>query len=690
MKRTTQLLSEVLNKLRFTLAVVLLSAHLFPAFAQQEAGELNVLLDSVDVTAALNSQSVRTMSDGSVRLNLDMLDKLPKIMGNADPISYSRMLPGVQTSGEYNGGLHINGSENSHNTISVLDVPLFNVNHLLGFFSTFIPTHYSSMSLYKTPQSAAAPNRLGGELLFIPDSETADRVSGDITAGLMSSQGTVKVPIGKKSLLTASLRDSYINLLYSSWLDVDGTALKYSFFDSNLTWAYKPNDRNTILADAYWGQDKARLSESGFGSAMRCKWGNDVESLHWIHDGLNGFRMKHTLFHSSYGNNFIGEYEDIGMQLPSGIEDLGYKGVIGWKNLSIGADAQFYRTTLQSPVIYGTYNSTRMEIVHKTSGEYSLYGDYNWNVIDNFHVKLGLRGSLFQSEGRQFKALDPSVNMVYFGEDEKWNVSLNLSQRHQYLFQTGLTGSGLPSEFWMPSDDVFRPQSMQGVTLSGMVNLADGQYTVNTSVYYKKLYNQVEYYGSMMDFLTSAYDIYDHLICGDGFNYGLDLMLSKNSGRFTGWLGYSYGRALRRFDREGMDGLYPASHERVHELDMVAVYRTGKRWEPSLNLVVASGTPFTAPEYFYMLNRNIFIKYGKFNGQHLNRYIRLDLSVNYDLNVRKSGFIKEHGLNLSLYNALCRANDLDYRLKIYKNRVYYQHVSFLTWALPSISYYCRF
>ena len=146
------------------------------------------------------------MSDGSVRLNLDMLDKLPKIMGNADPISYSRMLPGVQTSGEYNGGLHINGSENSHNTISVLDVPLFNVNHLLGFFSTFIPTHYSSMSLYKTPQSAAAPNRLGGELLFIPDWETADRVSGDITAGLMSSQGTVKVPIGKKSLLTASLR----------------------------------------------------------------------------------------------------------------------------------------------------------------------------------------------------------------------------------------------------------------------------------------------------------------------------------------------------------------------------------------------------------------------------------------------------------------------------------------------------
>ena len=31
-----------------------------------------------------------------------------------------------------------------------------------------------------------------------------------------------------------------------------------------------------------------------------------------------------------------------------------------------------------------------------------------------------------------------------------------------------------------------------------------------------------------------------------------------------------------------------------------------------------------------------------------------------------------------------------YRLKIYKERFYYQHISFMKWALPSISYYCKF
>ena len=675
---------------RLYFIIALISTHLFPAFAQQGTDELSVYLDTVDITAALNAQSVRTMSDGSVRLNLDMLDKLPKIMGNADPISYSRMLPGVQTSGEYNGGLHINGSENSHNTISVLDVPLYNVNHLLGFFSTFIPTHYSSMSLYKTPQSAGAPNRLGGELLFVPDSETGESVQGDISTGFISSQGTVKVPIGKKSLLTASLRDSYINLLYSAWLDVDGTALHYSFFDSNVTWSYKPNDYNTILADAYWGQDKALLSESGFGADMRCRWGNNAESVHWIHDGLNGFMMKHTVYHTSYSNAFNASYEDISMELPSGIDDFGYKGALGWKGLTLGADIQYHSMTLQSPVISGSYNGTDMEIVDKTSNEYAVYGEYNWNVIDNLHIKPGVRGSMFRNGTEEYKALDPSVNIVYFGEGEKWNVSLNLSQRHQYLFQTGLTGSGLPTEFWMPAEGDFNPQSMRGVTLSSMVNLAGGQYTLNSSVYYKRLYNQVEYYGSIMDFLTSDYNVYDHLICGDGFNYGLDLMVTKNAGRLTGWISYSFGRALRQFDREGMDGLFPASHERLHELDMVAVYKTGKRWEPSLTLVAAGGTPFTAPEYFYMLNRNIFIKYGEFNGSRLNPYIRLDLSVNHDLKLRNDRFIKSHGLNFSIYNVLCRGNDLGYRLKIYKDKIYYHHISFLGWALPSISYYCKF
>jgi len=675
---------------RISVILLIISTHLFPVAAQQGTGELSVILDTVTVSARMESNTVSTSSDGSVKMDLKMLDLLPKMMGNADPVTYSKLLPGVQSTGELNGGLHINGSENSHNMISVLDVPIYNMNHLLGFFSTFIPTHYSSMSLNRTPQTAGSPNRLGGELEFSPYTEReSDVTSADLTVGMLSSQGTVKVPMGKKSLLTASLRDAYINLLYSKWMSFENSTLDYSFFDSNLTWTCNLNDHNVIMADAYWGRDNGGLLENSFLTDSRSIWGNDAESLHWIHNGKKGLDIKQTLYHSRSFMDIYIAHEAGKLKAPSSIADLGYKGSLTWKGLTLGAEASHHDFVLQSPVIDDSFIVTATETPRSDAWESSVYADYQAFVLDRVNVKLGLRGNMFLCQGERYTSLDPSFITTYYSRDYDWSISLGLSQRHQYLFETGITGLGLPSEFWMPAHGDFRPQYMRGATLSGMFEI-DGGYTLNASVYYKKLYNQVEYYGSIIDFITTDYNFEDHLIKGDGYNYGLDVMLSKRSGKLTGWMGYSFGRAMRYFDSENMTGYYHASHERVHEFDMVAVYKTGKRWEPSMVLVAASGSPFTAPEYFFMIDRKIMVRYGVFNAQRTRPYIRMDLSVNYDLNLKNDRFIKSHGLNLSIYNVLCRQNDLGYRLKVYHDSFYYHGIYFLRYALPSISYYCKF
>ena len=51
---------------------------------------------------------------------------------------------------EYDAGLHIQGCDNSHNLISIEGVPVYNASHLLGFFSTFNPSHFSRMSITKS------------------------------------------------------------------------------------------------------------------------------------------------------------------------------------------------------------------------------------------------------------------------------------------------------------------------------------------------------------------------------------------------------------------------------------------------------------------------------------------------------------------------------------------------------------
>ena len=76
---------------------------------------------------------------------------LPQVLGSADPVRYAQMLPGVQTNGECRSGIHIQGCDNGHNFISIGGVPIYNVNHLLGIFSTFNALHYPSMSLSLMP-----------------------------------------------------------------------------------------------------------------------------------------------------------------------------------------------------------------------------------------------------------------------------------------------------------------------------------------------------------------------------------------------------------------------------------------------------------------------------------------------------------------------------------------------------------
>ena len=210
-------------------------------------------------------------------------------------------------------------------------------------------------------------------------------------------------------------------------------------------------------------------------------------------------------------------------------------------------------------------------------------------------------------------------------------------------------------------------------------------FTVET--YYKRLYHQQEYSGNVFDVLYSSYDLQSMLLHGQGYNYGINLLVEKRKGKLTGWLSYAWGRAMRRFSDRGYQGWYPANHERPHELNMVATYQLNSHWSFGATYVFASGTPFTAPRKFYLLNENLISVFDEHNANRLNPYMRLDLSVNYDFRQRQG---RRSGINLSVYNVTMYDNDIYYRLKIYQDRFAAMPFRFLLSIMPSINYYYHF
>ena len=637
--------------------------------------------------------------EGTSIISMSLMDEMPHILGNADPLHYAQLLPGVQTNSEYDAGLHIQGCDNSHNYVSLGGAPVYNAAHLLGFFSIFNAGHFTEMSLQKSPVSASFPNRLGGRVdmltptwLAAEDSLSVGAVHGELSVGPMSSQGTLRLPVGKRSLLLLSARAAYLNLLYSKWLEVDGDEVKYDFSDYNLSYITQLDDANVLKIEGYWGYDNMKIGQASYGLQGKLKWDNTMAALHWYSrskDGLNeggkDWSMEQMVYYSRYANRLnVGEYSfQVGMR--SFIFDLGYKGNFSWGRWRMGAEVVRHQLLPQDIGITGNLANYQTDAHHQLATEASVYLQYCQPLGEKLLMEMGARVSGYHCQ-KSFYRVMPHLKFNY-DLSPSAKLNLNLGIRNQYLFQTGFSSAGLPTEFWFAADKNHRPQYAYHAALQGEFWFAEKEYRLSVETYYKWLMNQIENNSNMFDILFSSYSFDGSLLHGKGYNYGLNLLLEKRRGKLTGWLSGSLGRAMRKFDGEQYQGWYPAGHERIYELNAVATYRINRRVSLGSTYVLASGTPYTKVNYAYLMSGNLVTEYGPHNGDRVKPYMRLDLSVSYDFATK--GKVRS-GINFSLYNVTMHGNDLFYRIKVYDNHVRYNAFKFLMPIMPSINYYCKF
>ena len=646
-------------------------------------------LQGVEVKGKRLRSSLREIWGTSI-ISMSLMDDMPRILGNADPMHYAQLLPGVQTNSEYDAGLHIQGCDNSHNYVSLGGVPIYNAAHLLGFFSIFNAGHFSDMCLTKASASADFPNRLGGSVdMQTPtwigqDSLTMRGVHGEVSIGPMSSQGTLKLPIGKRSLLLVSARAAYLNLLYSKWLEVDGDHVNYDFSDYNVSYITQLNPANVLKLEAYWGYDKMKIGQADYGLASSLRWDNTMAALHWD-TRTEKLQAEQTLYFSRYANRLRVDELSFNVGLRSYIYDLGYKGKVKMGRWMAGGELVRHQLLPQKIDMDGAFSNDLPETSVQKAVEASAYVQYLQPLGKRVDWTIGMRASAYHYKA-DYWSLDPNMRIDWSISDNT-KLNLNLGVHHQYLFQTGFSSMGLPTEFWFSASDSQRPQYAYTSSLQGEFWLRDKEYRLSTEVYYKQLRHQVENSGNVFDILYSSYSLEDSLLHGKGYNYGLNVLVEKRRGKLTGWLSYSLGRAWRKFDGEQYEGWYPANHERIHELNMVATYKVGKRINLGATYVLASGTPYTRIKYAYLIANNIVTEYERHNGERVNPYMRLDLSLSYDFKPKGD---KRSGINFSLYNATMHRNDLFYRVKVYNGHVRYGVFRFLMPILPSLNYYYKF
>lgn len=151
-----------------------------------------------------------------------------------------------------------------------------------------------------------------------------------------------------------------------------------------------------------------------------------------------------------------------------------------------------------------------------------------------------------------------------------------------------------------------------------------------------------------------------------GKAYGIDFTGKYAKGRHYIWAVYSYGYVDRNDGRQ----TYPTPFDRRHNINLLASYNAGKKWdwEFSARFNYGSAFPFTQTQGFYekvdfgngigtnylTQNGNLDIIYlNKINGGRLSDYHRLDLSMKKKFFLQKKSVIEA---SASLSNAYNRQN----------------------------------
>lgn len=638
------------------------------------------ILDSTVFVSRKNTSGLRGRAN-QFSLDSGLSSALPRIFGSAEAFRLIQYLPGVQTNAEYDNGIRIQGCDNSHNHISIDGIPVYGSTHFLGLFSIFNNSHFKSLEY---SSQSLIPNRLGGEINMIPKTDIHKGVTGDFEIGLMSSQGTVIVPFGEKLEVGVSMRLSYLNLLYGKFLEIDDNPLRYSFGDFNFSLLWNVSDNDKIWAESYFGRDMLKYSYSSLLSDMYFNFGNVLAGLNWRHKWRKGMEMTQKLYFTRYGVNAEIVQDILAASIPSHIRTIGYNSIFTKDSWNFGLEFQVHNVMPQCPYSSWLAQENPKEI--QEAVETSVWAKKSWEFDSGLDLDAYAKLSTYISpESQLYFAFSPHLKLSYkfyrFGE-----VSIAGGSQSQNIFQTGVSNTGTPIEFYFLAGQHCKPQKSINIEFNYDIQLIKDLVNLSTTVYYKHLLNQVEYYGNLMELLSRPYSLDNSIIVGIGDNFGFSVLARKNSGNFTGWISYSLGRSLRHFDSDILRGTFPSSHERIHQMNAVINYKL-KRWDFGGTFVLGSGTPFTAPKFYYLFGNQIVAENGEFNGSRMPAYIRLDFSFNYHLH---EGPELENGFNLSIYNVLCRKNSMLCSVKEYQGIYGYYSTAIPILFMPTIGYFHKF
>ncbi|WP_439879848.1 TonB-dependent receptor [Pontibacter sp. MBLB2868] len=701
----------------------------FRKFSLRQNVELNIDLQSeatlteVEVVANRVEKVSQAVEMSKIEIPVSQIKNIPMLLGEKDVMKVLQLMPGVQKGSEGNSGIYVRGGGPDQNLIILDDATVYNASHLFGFFSLFNGDALKSVELTK----GGFPARYGGRLSSVIDLNmkegNKEEVHGEGGIGLISSRLMLEGPLikGKSSFLISGRR-TYADVLARPFMNIDGKA-GYYFYDLNTKVNYDFGRKNKLYLSGYFGRDKFYYRENYDDSKSEggIYWGNATGTLRWNHLFTDQLFANTSVTFSRYRFNIYLEEEDkendskYKLDYFSGIHDFSLKYDVDYlpnpqHSIRAGFQSTLHRFNPSAIVIKDDAGKQYEREENYINGlESSVYVEDTYKPAPNLKLNVGVRFSHFAAAKKSYFMPEPRLSAAY-NIKQDLAVKASYARMNQYVHLISNTGIGLPTDLWVPTTDRIAPQKSEQVALGFAKDFLEKDLALTVEGYYKKSDNIIGYKEGasflVIDDPESAEKVSweDNITAGKGWSYGVEFLLQKKVGRFSGWVGYTLSWTQMQFDSLNFGKKFYARYDRRHDISLVGIYELSDKITLSGTWVYGTGNAVTLPvgsytvkphqpsTYNYVSNywmNNNATDYGDRNSFRMAAYHRMDIGVQFH-KMKKWG---ERTWEVSFYNAYNRKNPFFYFISNeYENGESESKLKQMTLfpIIPSVSYSFKF
>ena len=661
----------------------------------------------------------RSMESSQIALDLREINSAPAFV-EPDVFRTLQMLPGVQTTSDFSSALYVRGSTPDQNLIMLDGIAVYNPYHLGGIFSTFNTDAIKEADFHAGGFPARYGGRMGAILNVINREGNTEKITGSANLSLISSKALIEGPLpkwkGMKGSWMISGRRTYIDkvvdalALPSGSKNSDGSDIPlrfpYYFYDYQIKANLDIDQDHRLTFTRFYGDDVLDFSyedpsetvsnenvtiqqDSKFG--LDWPWGNQTNGLTWrwivspkmitkTFLSNSRYRFDFDLFFQNrdlytYSDSTVINFINFNWNIYDIIKDRTLETEVQYKysnDHEITGGFQIKKIRFDLGIQYDletqdtsfTWNPLSLK---NNTQEISFFLQDRWEVSKRLKIRSGLRLTDYNLHKKIYA--DPRIGMKYHISDDI-ALKANWGLYHQFLTTANNQDENLRLvELWLgiPKE---KPASVSEHVIGGIEYMSPRNIFYRIELYQKTFENLLtlkqdnanEYEGTSQD--STMNEFWDTR----GNSNGIELLVKKSSGKFNGWIGYTFSETKYYTEPSGW---HNPNFDRTHTINIVGNYDLTSDLELSAALTQSSGNPYTKilgrvydweqslynDSYWYPIDSYLV---GAKNTERYDDYFRIDIGM-----TRKGGnlFGLEYDTYWQIMNLTRHINILSYRYR---------------------------